>query len=135
MEDYEKLLQSAYEKMPRKAEGKKRFEVPQVSSEIQGARTMIKNFSEIASILRRDENHLAKFFSKELAAPVSMQNGSLVIQTKVSRDVLNRKLADYVKYFVFCKVCGQPDTKLEKENRIMFMRCDACGARSAAKSI
>jgi translation initiation factor 2 subunit 2 len=38
-----------------------------------------------------------------------------------------------VKDGVLCPVCGSPDTHLEKEKRMWFMVCEACGARSVAK--
>lgn len=133
--DYESLLKSAMEKMPKKEGAGKRFKVPEVIVEAQGSRTAIKNFSEIASSLRREPAQIARFIAKELAAPGSVQNGSLVLQVKVSREVLQKKLEDYIKNFVYCRVCGEPDTKIEKEDRITFIRCEACGARSAAKPV
>lgn len=135
MEDYEKLLQRALEKMPKKSEGSKRFKIPEIASEIQGQKTLIKNFSEIAGALRRDENHLAKYFSKEFAAPSNKQGGVLFLQKKATRDMLQRKLEAYIKEFVFCKICGEPDTHLEKIERIFQMKCDACGARSAVRTV
>ena len=109
--------------------------MPQQAVSIQPAQKRIKNFSEVAQALRRDENHLSKYFSKELAAPVSLQTGVLFLQKKVFRDLLQKKLESYIKEFVYCKVCGEPDTHLEKVERILQMRCDACGARSPARQI
>lgn len=133
--DYESMLDEAMGKIPKKDGTGKRFKVPQVVVESQGSRTAIKNFSEVCSALRREPQHVSKFIAKELAAPASIQNGTMVIQAKLSRDVLQRKVEDYIKSFVYCKVCGEPDTNLEREDRIFFMRCEACGARSTAKSI
>jgi translation initiation factor 2 subunit 2 len=133
--DYESLLKSAMEKVPKKEDTGKRFKVPQVVVEAQGTRTAIKNFLEIASALRREPAQITRFIAKELAAPGSVQSGSLVLQVKATREVLQKKLEDYIKNFVYCRVCGEPDTKLEKEDRITFIRCEACGARSAAKPI
>ncbi len=133
--DYEALLKSAMEKMPKREGTGKRFKIPQAVVEAQGSRTVIKNFSEIATSLRREPAHIARFVAKELAAPGSVQNESLVLQVKVSGEVLQKKIEDYIKNFVYCRVCGEPDTKLEKEDRITFIRCEACGARSAAKPV
>ncbi len=133
--DYESLLKSAMEKIPKREGTGKRFKVPQVVVESQGSRTVIKNLSEIASSLRRDPAQIAKFVGKELAVPSSVQNGALVLQGKFSADLLRKKIDDYIKSFVNCRVCGEPDTRLEKEGRIIFIRCEACGARSAAKPV
>lgn len=129
------MLKTAFEKLPKKVETAKRFKIPQVVSEVQGHKTLVKNFAEIAQVLRRNETHLAKYFSKELAAPGNLQTGVLILQKRVSREMLQNKLEAYIKEFVFCKVCGEPDTHLEKVERILQMRCDACGARSPARQI
>lgn len=133
--DYESLLKSAMEKVPKREGTGKRFKVPQAVVEAQGSRTAIKNFAEIASDLRREPAQMARFISKEMAAPGSVQNGSLVLQVKANRETVQRKVEDYIKNFVYCRVCGEPDTRLEKEDRIVFIRCEACGARSAAKPV
>lgn len=133
--DYESLLKSALEKVPKRESTGKRFKVPQAVVEAQGPKTVIKNFSEVASMLRREPRQIAKFISKEMAAPGSVQNDTFVIQMKVSREVLQKKVEEYIKNFVYCKVCGEPDTKIEKEGRIDFIKCEACGARSATKQI
>lgn len=133
--DYESLLKSAMEKMPKKEDTGKRFKMPQAVVEAQGSKTAVKNLAEISSALRREPAHIARFISKELAAPGSVQNGQLILQGKFSSEVLRKKIEDYAKNFVYCRVCGEPDTRLEKEDRITFIRCEACGARSAAKPI
>jgi len=134
-EKYEDMLKNAMEKMPKKSKEEKRFEIPRVITLIQGNKTIIKNFGEIVSALRRDERHLAKYIFKQLATPGNIENGTLVLQRKVYNDMLQKKLEDYIKEYVFCKVCGEPDTLLEKENRMIFMKCEACGARSSMRSI
>lgn len=132
--DYESLLNKAMEKAPKKEGTGKRFKMPQVSSEIQGSKTLVKNIAEIASGMRREEDHVSRSLLKALAAPGSVQNGVLVIQAKVPRDTIQKKVEEYAKQFVFCKVCGEPDTKMEKSDRMIFLKCEACGARNPAKA-
>ncbi len=135
MKEYEFLLKKAVESLPKRNEGVSRFKPPQIASEMQGSKTVIKNFSEIAAVLRRDANHIAKFLFKELAAHGNIQGNSLILQTKVSRENLQKRLVIYIRDFVYCKICGQPDTKLEKVDRIVFLVCEACGARSPTRAI
>jgi translation initiation factor 2 subunit 2 len=90
---------------------------------------------EISNILRREPNHLSKYLFKELATPGNIEGATLILQTKVPIDILQKKIEDYIKEFVYCKVCGEPDTKLTKEDRITFMKCDACGAKSSVRTI
>lgn len=133
--DYVDMLKEAMAKIPKKTERNSRFKIPQVVSEIEGQKTIIKNFSEIAEQLRRNPNHLAKYFFKEFAARGTIQNSSLIIQSKVSRDSVQKKLEAYIKEFVYCKTCGEPDTKLEKEDRMIFMKCEACGSRRVVRNV
>ena len=133
--EYEKLLKKVYEKLPKKIEERKRFEIPKPVIQIQGNKTLIKNFSEILSIFRRDASHLSKFLFKELATPGNVQDKFLVLQRKVPRSILQKKLEAYIKEFVYCKECGEPDTKLKREGRIFVLKCDACGARYPVRRI
>ncbi len=132
--DYNKLLEIAVDKMPKKVQDKDRFQVPQAITELQGNKTLIRNFSEIAGTLRRDASHLAKYLFKELATPGSIQGSILTLQTKLSQSAVQRKIGSYVAEYVYCKVCGEPDTRFAKEGRIIYIHCDACGGRSAYKS-
>ena len=61
MTDYEELLDRAVEQLPQKVLETKRFQVPKAYSMIQGNRTMIQNFSEIADAMNRDPQHILKF--------------------------------------------------------------------------
>jgi translation initiation factor 2 subunit 2 len=135
LDDYESLLKGAMEKLPKRSDEKKRFEIPKVVSIEQGNKTIVRNFGDILSTLRRDEKHLSKYLFKQLATPGNVEGKALILQRKVPRALLQKKLEDYIKEYVYCRVCGEPDTLLKKEDRITFMHCEACGARSSARSI
>ncbi len=130
--DYEILLEEAFKKIVKK-ETKDRFQIPQIEGELQGAKFLIKNFKKIAEYLKRDPKHLAKQLMLSLASSGNIEGDVLVLNSKLRRDVVQQKLEDYIKKYVFCKVCGEPDTKLIKENKVYFIQCDACGARYAVK--
>ena len=67
--DYEKMLEKARKELPESVLKTERFEIPKVKGHIQGNRTIISNFNQIAKTLRREPEHLLKFVLKELAAP------------------------------------------------------------------
>ncbi|MCD6414471.1 MAG: translation initiation factor IF-2 subunit beta [Candidatus Diapherotrites archaeon] len=128
--DYKKLLDGAYQELPEKAKEKTRFKMPSFESFIQGKETIIKNFANVANDLRRDPNHLMKFLFKELAT-VGSFNGSRLILKGRFRDIeLNKRLDYYTKTYVLCPACGKPDTQLVHQGGVLFIRCEACGARS-----
>jgi len=130
--NYEELLEEAFKKIV-KRETKDRFQIPQIEGELQGARFVIKNFKKIADYLKRDPKHLAKCLLLSLASSGSMEGETLVLNLKARKEAVQQKLEEYIKKYVFCKICGEPDTRLVKEGRIYFIQCDACGARYAAK--
>ena len=133
--DYEKLLNKAYEKLPKVEKSTERFENPEVDTMIQGRQTIIKNFSQICETLRREPKHLLKFLTKELATPAGFDGVRATFQSKLPRRLVQTKLNVYVRDYVMCKECGKPDTRLKKEDRIIFLRCEACGAKASVKSI
>ena len=64
-EEYEKLLDKAYEQLPDKIFEAKRFKIPKGYSVIQGNRTIIKNFGDVSSTLNRDPQHVLKYLLRE----------------------------------------------------------------------
>ena len=133
--EYEKLLKRAMEAVPKSGAGIKRFEIPAVVTEMQGNKTLIKNFGDILAVFRRDARHFSKFLFKQLATPGNVQGSMLILQRKVPQQMLQEKIEDYVKEYIYCKECGKPDTKLVKEDRFAFMKCEACGAKSPVRGI
>ena len=59
--NYEDMLKKAFENMPESVVEKQRFEVPSVKGHIQGNKTVIINFMQIAAHIRRDYQHILKF--------------------------------------------------------------------------
>ena len=114
--EYKKLLEQAIKKLPESVLIKERFEIPKIRGHIQGNRTIISNFLQIASELRREPEHLLKFILKELATPGEIKkSGSVIIGAKASASRINEKIKQYANEFVLCQECGKPDTKIEKE--------------------
>ena len=131
MEDYEQLLEKAYTSIKPVEVDKNfdRWEIPSVKSMIQGNKTIIDNFLQICSYIRRDCDHVAKFLSKELATFSKIENERLILNRKMSSAQINDKLRLYVNRYVICAECKKPDTELIKENGFKFIHCLACGAK------
>jgi len=133
--NYKDMLKNVREELPESVFEKDRFQIPKVKGHIQGNRTVLKNFLQIASHLGRESQHLLKFILKELATPGEVKkSGSVMIGRKVNATLLNEKIRQYAEEFVFCQECGKPDTKLEKEGAFVYMKCTACGARHTVKA-
>lgn len=132
--DYSSLLKRARESLPKSVFEKERFEIPKVKGHIEGNKTIISNFSQIASTLRREQEHLLKFILRELATPGEIRRNFLVLGAKVSASRINAKIKQYADEFVFCNECGKPDTDIKKEGELSQLVCSACGEKRPVKS-
>jgi len=133
--EYEKLLSEAYEKIKPVESKIDRFEIPKVEGHVEGNKTIITNFKQICSYLRRDCDHVLKFLLKELAAPGSMRGDRLILTRKISSGLINEKIALYAQTYVICRECKKPDTEILREDRLMFLHCLACGAKKSIVKI
>ena len=97
--------------------------------------TIISNFSQIVSYLRRKPEHVEKFLEKELAAQGKPEKGRLTLIRKIPSKKIQEKLNFYVERYVLCKECGKPDTELLKEGNFFFIHCLACGAKHSIPKI
>ena len=133
MEDYATLLKRGA-KQVKKTDGKEgRFKLPKVLGRVQGNKTFITNWRQIASDFNRDEQQLTKIVLRELGAPGELKNQTLMIGTKISSTFLNKKLEEYAKEFVICPQCNRPDTKIAEKNNLSFLVCLSCGARTTLR--
>ena len=64
MENYEQLLNDAYGKVKKSESNGERFEIPKVEGHFEGKKTILTNFYQIASFLRRNPEHFQKFMMR-----------------------------------------------------------------------
>jgi len=131
---YETLLERAREQLPEDVQSTERFTLPKARGHLQGNRTIINNWFEIAKALDRKPPHMLKYVLKALATPGELIKQSVIFGSKLGASKINEKIAQYAEDFVFCRSCGKPETKLSKEAGAILMTCQACGARNAVKS-
>ena len=134
--EYKELLGRARKNMPQVVFERERFEIPKVKGHIEGNKTVLSNFQQIASTLRRPVEHLLKYILRELATPGEInRSGLLVFGSKISASRVNDKIKQYTIEFVLCSECGKPDTEIKKENQFTFIHCLACGAKHSISKI
>jgi len=131
---YEELLDKAYKEVKQSDVSGERFEIPKIEGHIEGKRTILTNFSQIVSYLRRSSEHFQKFLLKELASSGQMEGDRLIINNKIPSSKINQKIEQYVGEFVLCKECKKPDTELIKQDRLNFLHCLACGAKHSVRA-
>jgi translation initiation factor 2 subunit 2 len=134
MIDYESLLDRGKDTLPETSQVKERFEMPKIRGHIQGNKTVLSNFFQIAQQLGRKPEHILKFILKELAAPGEIKKQFVLLGTKIPASRINEKIQQYADLFVLCRECGKPDTKMTKEGEVYFIKCQACGAKYSVYS-
>ena len=133
--EYAQLLKRARERLPESVFEKERFEIPKVRGHIEGNKTIIGNFGQIANVLRRPSDHFQKYVLKELATPGELtRTGMLILGSKIAASRINDKIKQYALEFVLCPDCGKPDTEIKKEGDFSFLKCSACGSKHPVKS-
>lgn len=135
MKSYDELLERAYARLPEKVTSRERFEIPKASVQKEGSRTIVKNFSAIAKAINRSEEHLYKYLVKSLGTAGVVESGRLILQGKFTDKEIQKELDNYIQTYVICKECGAPDTEFVKEERVLFVKCLACGAKHSVRGL
>jgi translation initiation factor 2 subunit 2 len=135
MEGYDDHLERAMDETPEIEASGDRFDVPDARVRQEGNVTVYENFQDTVDRLGRDEDLLLKFLQDELGTSAHIdESGRARLTGEFSQRRIEDAIDDYVEEFVRCSECGLPDTKLEREQGALLLRCEACGARSATSS-
>jgi len=126
--DYESLLERAKKKLPHTLESHDRFQVPEPDVMIEGKTTVIRNFGDIVDVLRREPQHLLGYLLRELGTAGSMEGRRVVFKGKVTTAQVADRIKSYVDEYVLCSECTRPDTKIVKDDRVLILVCETCGA-------
>jgi len=133
--NYDALLERAHGQLPERINTTARFEMPQVDILMEGNKTILKNFVQVAKAFSREEGQLQKFLTKELGSYSTVSGERLIFNKKV----YGKKIGDAVKRFaadyVICPQCGKPDTHYASMEGIKILKCEACGAWKPIKAI
>lgn len=133
MDSYEKLLNRAIEQLPDEKTTDERFIVPEAKLFSEGKATVLENFANIVSVLRREPDHVMKYLTRELGTAGKIEGGRAVFQGRFTRDQMDENIQYYIDEYVMCSECNRPDTTLGKMDRVMILQCAACGAHRPVK--
>jgi len=139
---YDELLLRAFnimrEKNPDMVAGEKKkfvMKPPQVLR-VGTKKTSFASFLEISKTLRRTPKHLQAFLLAELGTSGSVDaNNHLIIKGRFQQKQIENILRRYIKEYVTCHTCRAPETILERDTRLHFLRCEKCGSRCSVQSI
>jgi translation initiation factor 2 subunit 2 len=133
---------SEYEALLKRLEGRisdtskkevSRLEVPTPQIIWVGQRTIFRNFMEFPKSLRREPEKLLLYLNKELASAGYIAGERVIFLGRKVHSSFGALIDRYIKDYVICPVCGSPDTRTEKNKKLGFLICEACGARSSIK--
>jgi translation initiation factor 2 subunit 2 len=128
VDPYEALLKKAYEHITEPSGTGERFVIPEVRSYIEGKTTVFENFAEIADTFRREKEHLMKSLVGELGTAGKIDGNRAIFNGKFETSQISNAVNNYFNDYILCSECGRPDTRLVKDDRILVLRCDACGS-------
>jgi len=129
------MLDRLYSSLPEKTTSTERFEMPELDAQIQGKKTIIKNFSQALKIIQRSERHFYKYLTKETATAATLEDGKLTLNGKFPSHSINKMFNSYLKEYVYCHECNKPDTQIIERSGIKVLKCTACGAISPLRKI
>nr|WP_321496651.1 translation initiation factor IF-2 subunit beta [uncultured Methanolobus sp.] len=133
MEDYEALLDRAIANLPDMETTDARFVIPEPKIMVEGKTTILDNFNNIADVLNREPDHVMKYLTREMGTAGKIEGLRAVFQGRFSKEQIQSNIEAYVEEFVMCSECGRPDTQLTKMDRVLVLKCAACGAHRPVK--
>jgi len=126
--DYASLYKRVATNLPKSTGTGERFQIPAPDMLQEGKTTSLRNFGEIAGVLRREPQYLLAYLLRELGTGGTLQEGRVVFKGRVLAPTVAEKVDLYFETFVKCHECGRPDSHFVKEGRTAVVVCEACGA-------
>ncbi|KAG5493800.1 hypothetical protein JKF63_01632 [Porcisia hertigi] len=118
-----------------------RYMMPVVLTKVEGSgngiKTVLPNIQDVCMAINRPEEVLMKYFQFELGAQrtVSTKDNKFLLMGAHTSDRMQEKLYEFIRKFVLCKSCGNPETAIDLETgkrgtAFVSMVCGACGVRT-----
>lgn len=108
-----------------------RYKMPKLTAKVEGSgngiKTVITNMIQIAKSLDRPPSYPLKYFGCELGAQVTMNLDIFVVNGSHDPEKLQQLLYGFIKKFVLCTKCTNPETVLTIANNKIGQKCLACG--------
>ena len=94
-----------------------------------GGRSIIKNIDEIGVALGRPTRLLTKYISKTLGCRGKLEKGKgLIVPGHQSSETVKGLLQGFIREFILCPSCGNPETEYSTSKKSIRLKCKACGS-------
>jgi len=102
-----------------------------------GIRTIITNMGKIMKALDRPMEYGVKFIGYELGTKnkCNIEQNNCMFSGKHTEESLSLQLDKFIKLYILCSKCKNPETSLCVKNKIIVLNCKACGHVSTIKSL
>ncbi|MFH4983262.1 hypothetical protein AB6A40_009971 [Gnathostoma spinigerum] len=113
-----------------------RYKMPRLQAKVEGKgngiKTVIANMTDIAKALERPPTYPTKYFGCELGAQTNfdMKNERFIVNGEHDAAKLQDILDGFIKKFVLCPACENPETTLTVRRGQIHSKCKACGNSS-----
>ncbi|GLC41065.1 hypothetical protein PLESTB_000947300 [Pleodorina starrii] len=110
-----------------------RYKMPKLQAKIEGRgngiKTNVVNNVEIAKALERPPEYVLKYYGCELGAQTNFDKGSGTSIVNGAHDTrkLSELLEAFIKKYVCCYSCNNPETQIKIKRENIFLKCKACG--------
>ncbi|GMR56774.1 hypothetical protein PMAYCL1PPCAC_26969 [Pristionchus mayeri] len=110
-----------------------RYKMPRIMAKVEGKgngiKTVIANMSDIAKALERPPSYPTKYFGFELGAQtnIDLKNDRYIVNGEHDANKLQDILDGFIRKFVLCPACDNPETALKVKKNLINSKCKACG--------
>uniref|UniRef100_A0AC34R287 Eukaryotic translation initiation factor 5 n=1 Tax=Panagrolaimus sp. JU765 TaxID=591449 RepID=A0AC34R287_9BILA len=110
-----------------------RYKMPRLQAKVEGKgngiKTVIANMVEIAKALERPPTYPTKYFGCELGAQTNfdLKNDRYIVNGEHDANKLQDLLDGFIRKFVLCPSCDNPETTLIVKRQTIHSKCKACG--------
>ncbi|KAH0794597.1 eukaryotic translation initiation factor 2 subunit beta-like [Histomonas meleagridis] len=137
---YSEMIERAFNLMHSKnvesSSTSRSIRLPAIQIEKKAKKTIFLNFTTICKSIKRDPEHVKHYICTEQNTDASIDGkGGLIITGRLQMNAIEKYILQYVHQYVKCPVCGSADTKLEKNNRLLFIKCNQCTAQRSVQQI
>lgn len=110
-----------------------RYKMPRILAKVEGKgngiKTVIANMSDIGKALCRPPTYPTKYFGCELGAQTNcnLKSDRFIVNGEHDANKLQDILDGFIRKFVLCPACDNPETTLTVKRNTIHSKCKACG--------
>lgn len=110
-----------------------RYKMPRLLAKVEGKgngiKTVVVNMADVAKSLNRPPTYPTKFFGCELGAQTQwdQKNERYIVNGEHDQGKLQDILDGFIRKFVLCPACDNPETSLVVKRNQIHQSCKACG--------